>query len=166
MERYLKYSVWEADMEITVLRKEWTDKSTIGDMIIDDKFYCYTLEDVDRQFVYSGKKGCEKKFWRKNLKVYGRTAIPYGRYEIIINWSNKFQCPMPLLLNVPDYEGVRIHAGNTDADTEGCILVGSTQGKDFIGNSRSTFKSLFPIIRDALKVGKVWLTIGNIIIGA
>ena len=148
-------------MEITVLRKEWTDKSTIGDMLIDDKFYCYTLEDVDRQY-----NSNIRKLWRKELKIAGQTAIPYGRYEIIINWSNKFQCPMPLLLNVPDYEGVRIHAGNTDANTEGCILVGATQSKDFIGNSRSTFKSLFPMIREALKVGKVWITIGNIIIGA
>lgn len=146
---------------MTVLRKEWSSVSTIGDMLIDNKFYCYTLEDIDRQH-----NGSSRKLWRRDLKIAGRTAIPYGKYEIIINWSNKFQCPMPLLLNVPDYEGVRIHAGNTDADTEGCILVGSTQGKDFIGNSRSTFKSLFPIIREALKVGKVWITIGNIIIGA
>lgn len=154
-------------LEMTLLRKEWSNLSTIGDMLIDDKFYCYTLEDVDRQFCYNGNfKNCEQKLWRKSLKIAGQTAIPYGRYEVIINWSNKFQCPMPLLLNVPDYEGVRIHAGNTDRDTEGCVLVGSTQGKDFIGNSKSTFKSLFPIIREALKVGKVWLTIGNTIIGA
>ncbi len=138
-------------MEITLIRKEWTKHSTIGALRINNKFFCYTLEDVDRQLI----DGNIIK-WTPNLKVKGATAIPYGRYEVIINFSNRFQQPMPLLLNVPDYLGIRIHTGNTDKNTEGCILVGFTYNTtDFIGNSRSAYKLLFPQIREALKIGKV-----------
>jgi hypothetical protein len=137
-------------MELTLLRKVRTKNSTIGELLIDNKFFCYTLEDMDRQLV----DGNIIK-WSSRIKKYGATAIPYGRYEVIINFSNRFQQPMPLLLNVPDYLGIRIHAGNTDKNTEGCLLVGFTKSVDFIGNSRSAYKSLFPIIREALKTGKV-----------
>jgi hypothetical protein len=137
-------------MELTLLRKVRTKNSTIGELLIDNKFFCYTLEDMDRQLV----DGNIIK-WSSRIKKYGATAIPYGRYEVIINFSNRFQQSMPLLLNVPDYLGIRIHAGNTDKNTEGCLLVGFTKSVDFIGNSRSAYKSLFPIIREALKTGKV-----------
>jgi len=138
------------DMELIVLRKEYTKNSTIGELLIDNKFFCYTLEDTDRQIVNDSIIK-----WTPKLKIKGATAIPYGRYEVIINFSNRFQQSMPLLLNVPDYLGIRIHAGNTDKNTEGCLLVGFTKSVDFIGNSRSAYKSLFPIIREALKTGKV-----------
>lgn len=137
-------------MELTLLRKVRTKNSTIGELLIDNKFYCYALEDMDRQLVDDNIIK-----WSTKLKIKGATAIPYGRYEVIINFSNRFQQSMPLLLNVPDYLGIRIHAGNTDKNTEGCLLVGFTKATDFIGNSRRAYKSLFPIIREALKTGKV-----------
>jgi len=138
-------------MELTLIRKTLTERSTIGDLLIDDEFYCYTLEDTCRQDFPDGKF----------KKIKGETAIPYGRYEVIVNFSNRFQKEMPLLLNVPYYTGVRIHSGSFASHTEGCILVGKTKGDDWIGNSKSTFNSLFPILRSALKKGKVWITITN-----
>jgi hypothetical protein len=87
------------------------------------------------------------------------TAIPYGKYEVIINFSNRFKQYMPLLLKVPGFEGVRIHAGNKSADTEGCILVGSSKSLNFIGNSRVTYKSLFAKMKVAAKKEKIFLNI-------
>lgn len=112
-------------MKIVVVRDTFTENSTIGKMLIDGAFFCYTLEDTIR-----------------DVKIAGETAIPYGTYKVIVNMSNRFQRMMPLLLNVPNFEGVRIHNGNTKEHTNGCILVGSTKSKDFIGNSKSTFNAL------------------------
>ena len=113
-------------MQITVKRLHKTDTSTIGELLIDGIFECYTLEDVERQ-----------------VKIKAETAIPKGTYKVIINQSNRFKRLMPLLLNVPNFEGVRIHAGNTNHDTEGCILVGRIRSRDFIGQSRKAYEKLF-----------------------
>lgn len=113
-------------MKITVKRLHRTDKSTIGELFIDGKFECYTLEDVERK-----------------VKIKSETAIPKGEYKVIINQSNRFKRLLPLLLNVPNFEGVRIHSGNSNHDTEGCILVGTTRSLDYIGNSRLAFGKLF-----------------------
>jgi hypothetical protein len=112
-------------MKIVVVRDTFTENSTIGKMLIDGAFFCYTLEDTIR-----------------DVKIDGETAIPYGSYKVIVNMSNRFKVLMPLLLNVKGFEGVRIHNGNTKVDTHGCILVGATKSKDFIGNSKATFTKL------------------------
>ncbi|MEM4261036.1 MAG: DUF5675 family protein [Candidatus Woesearchaeota archaeon] len=96
-------------MNLYVLRNLYTDHSTRGILIIDNQRFCYTLEDVVRP--------------RLSPKVPGKTAIPADRYEIVINFSNRFKRQMPLLLNVPNFSGIRIHGGNTAENTEGCILV-------------------------------------------
>jgi hypothetical protein len=132
-------------MKLDLIRKEFTTTSTIGDLLIDGKFYCYTLEDMVR-----------------NKKIKGITAIPYGTYEVIINFSNRFQKQMPLLLNVPNFEGIRIHNGNTSEHTEGCLLVGFTKSRDFIGNSKSAFAQLMPKLQAGLKQGKVFITISKV----
>jgi Family of unknown function (DUF5675) len=113
-------------MKLDVVRKVFTDKSTIGELSIDGEFFCYTLEDVVR-----------------DEKIFGETAIPAGTYKVTINYSPHFKRYLPLLIDVPNYVGVRIHPGNKAADTEGCILVGSTKSQDFIGNSRTTFELLY-----------------------
>ena len=124
-------------MLIEVKRFEFKDTYTVGKMYIDNIYECYTLEDVVR----------------KGAKVNGQTAIPTGTYNLIINHSNRFNRDLPLLENVPNVTGVRIHAGNTSAHTEGCILVGTTwSGKDFIGNSRVAFNKLFEKLKKAKKV--------------
>lgn len=119
-------------MQITVKRLHKTDTSTIGELLIDGIFECYTLEDIERP-----------------VKIKSETAIPRGTYKVIINQSNRFKRLLPLLLNVPGFEGVRIHSGNTNHDTEGCILVGRTRSKDFIGQSRKAFDKLFEKMKKA-----------------
>lgn len=124
-------------MLIEVKRFEFKDTYTVGKMYIDNIYECYTLEDVVRT----------------GAKVNGQTAIPTGTYNVIINHSNRFNRDLPLLENVPNFTGVRIHSGNTSANTEGCILVGTTwSGKDFIGNSKVAFNKLFEKLKTAKKV--------------
>jgi hypothetical protein len=113
-------------MYITIQRKIYTSNSTIGDLFVNGRFQCYTLEDVVRPY-----------------KISGETAIPSGQYQVVITYSQAFDSYLPLLLNVPNFEGVRIHTGNNKAHTRGCILVGNTQGNDIIGSSRDAFNSLF-----------------------
>lgn len=126
-------------MEIKLIRETFTDKSTIGRLLIDGLFYGWTLEDKDRYLEENPRR-----------KVKGETAIPAGRYQVIINWSPRFKRELPLLLNVPGFEGIRIHSGNKPEDTEGCILPGKTKGKDFIGRSREAFNEIFEAIQSAL----------------
>tara|TARA_R110000868_G_scaffold3236_1_gene21251 strand:+ start:478 stop:864 length:387 start_codon:yes stop_codon:yes gene_type:complete len=113
-------------MLIIIRRLYKGEKSIIGEMTVDGIFECFTLEDIERP-----------------IKIKGETAIPKGTYKVIINQSNRFKRQLPLLLNVPGFEGVRIHSGNTNHDTEGCILVGQTRHKEFIGKSRKAFDKLF-----------------------
>ena len=129
-------------MDLKVIRKQFTDKSTIGDLFVNDEFECFTLEDVVRP-----------------IKIKGMTAIPSGVYEIVINFSARFQKLLPLLLNVPNFDGIRIHPGNTDKDTEGCILVGKTKQTDLIGNSRVAFEALFNKLQTAAAQEKIFIII-------
>lgn len=123
-------------MKLEVKRKIFTDKSTIGELFIDGVFECYTLEDVVRQ----------------GPKVFGKTAIPAGTYKVIVNMSNRFKRLLPLLISVPEFEGVRIHPGNTDADTEGCILLGRVKGDNAIYNSKLAFNQFFDKIKDQKEI--------------
>lgn len=132
----------KTEMNITVKREIYTDKSTIGSLFIGDRFECYTLEDVVRP-----------------SKIKGETAIDAGKYEVIVNFSNRFQQPMPLLLNVPEFLGVRIHSGNYASHTEGCLLCGSGKGENAVWDSRKAYKKLFRSIQMGLEVGKVFINI-------
>lgn len=141
-------------MKLLLKRKLFTDISTIGELFIDEVFECYTLEDKDRGLTSTMDiKEIEK------TKVHAKTAIPYGEYEVIINFSNRFKCLMPLLVDVKGYAGVRVHTGNTSDHTEGCILVGKTQGLDFIGNSKQEYAELFKKLSEAAQKEKIILTI-------
>lgn len=141
-------------MEITLNRYPSTEVATIGQLLLNESHQCYTLEDVVRP---SGEK------------VYGKTAIPAGRYQIIINRSNRFSALaghdvfLPLLLAVPGFEGVRIHPGNTAADTDGCILPGMVINDDgnSVGRSREAFDQLFFQLKAALANEEVWITIND-----
>lgn len=123
-------------------RIHFGDTFTIGKLFNGKEFLCYTLEDKVREI--EGKPVQE---W----KIAGKTAIPKGYYHVTVTMSNRFKIELPLLNNVPGYEGVRIHCGNTSEHTDGCLLVGSTwDGKsDFIGGSRIAFDKVFPIIKNA-----------------
>lgn len=108
-------------MELLLKRVALKDTYTIGKLYIDGKYFCDTLEDKVRDLNKDGK------FDNGEHKVYGKTAIPYGTYTVVINYSQHFKRNLPLLLNVPYYEGVRIHRGNTPEDTLGCILLGENK---------------------------------------
>ncbi len=130
-----------------ILKRKWyTDKSTIGELYFGDEFVCFTLEDT----------------LRRGVKVAGETAIPSGKYEVIVNYSNRFKKMMPLLLDVPEFTGVRIHSGNTSDDTLGCILVGLEKGEDVISRSRDAFNLLFPRIQDYVSKEKLFISISNL----
>lgn len=129
-------------MNIALKRIYYGDKHTIGKLFVDGQYLCYTLEDKMRQ---------EPDKPVSEWKVYANTAIPTGIYGVIITMSARFKKLLPLLLNVDGFSGIRIHAGNTSADTEGCILVGTGwDGKsDFITNSRVAFNMLMERINNA-----------------
>jgi hypothetical protein len=95
----------------------------------------------------------------KEKKVPSLTCIPYGTYEIITTYSNRFKKLMPLLVDVPAFEGIRIHPLNWAIQTDGCIGVGKFAGEDFIGESQKAYIELYPILESAQKVEKVWIEI-------
>lgn len=140
-------------MTIRVERKIFTENSTIGEMSINGNFLCYTLEDKDRGLKQSDG------VLNKVKKLFGVTAIPKGEYDLVINFSNRFKKYMPQILNVPCFEGVRIHTGNTSKDTEGCIIVGMDKAVDFVGKSRIAYDRLMEILEKAEKTEKIKIQI-------
>jgi Family of unknown function (DUF5675) len=121
-------------MHMTLKRTTETDESTIGELLIDGEFECFTLEDPVRV-----------------AKIKGRTAIPADTYKVVITRSPRFKKDMPRLLDVPNFDGILIHIGNTAKDTEGCILVGQGKGKNSISQSKVAFEALFNKLSAALK---------------
>lgn len=136
-------------MKIEVKRKLGNDGFTEGKLFVDGVFECYTVEDEVRT---------------NGEKIYGKTAIPAGTYNVTITYSNHFKRFLPLIQGVPNFEGVRIHSGNSSSDTEGCIIVGSINSNmddDYVGASRVAFDRLHSKIKTALSnKKKVTLTIG------
>lgn len=119
-------------MKLSLIRKSQSEDFTLGELFIDGQFFCYTVEDKVRPI---------------GEKVFGKTAIPAGSYNVIINMSNHFKKEMPLLLNVPGFEGVRIHSGNTAEDSEGCIIIGMVKTDNGVGMSRVAFTKLMDKIK-------------------
>ena len=114
-------------MKLKLIRQFGTEGFTEGKLYIDDVFECYAVEDEDRHLEAGG------------TKVYGRTAIPKGSYEVVLSMSNRFKKLLPEVLNVPQFTGVRIHSGNSSKDSEGCIILGSTNDRDdddWVGGSK------------------------------
>jgi hypothetical protein len=126
-------------MKLTLTRTFLGSNFTLGSLYLEYKWICYTLEDQVREV-----EGQPVSQW----KVKGETAIPLGTYPVTITYSNRFLRNLPLISNVEGFEGIRIHSGNSDKDTEGCILVGMTwDGKDdWIGGSVIAFNKLYPLL--------------------
>ena len=141
-------------MELKVKRKAKRETYVIGDLSIDEVFFSNTLEDTDR-----GLTSDMSDEQIKEIKQKGITAIPTGRYKVVMNvQSPKFSkykqyefCKgyLPRLVDVPGYEGVLIHIGNYPKDTDGCILVGKNTVKGAVMNSTATFKKLYDILKNA-----------------
>ena len=125
-------------MRLTLKRIANNKTYCIGKLYINGKYFCDTLEDVDR-----GLDSTMTEEEIKKIKVKGETAIPTGIYKIILNYSPKFKKVMPLITNVKGYSGVRIHAGNSAKDTEGCLLVGKNTIVGRLTESRKMYDALF-----------------------
>jgi hypothetical protein len=130
-------------VKLFLQRDPSTPQGTLGTLSVDGVFQCYTMEDVVRL----------------GPKVYGETAIPAGTYAVVITLSPRFKRPLPLLLDVPGFEGIRIHPGNTSADTEGCILPGRVKTRSAVGQSVLAFNALFAKLKAA--TGPVSITVSN-----
>lgn len=133
-------------MEIQVNRIAQKEGYTIGRMSLNGAYFCDTLEDTDR-----GLNSTMTVDEILSKKRKGITAIPTGKYDVILTFSPRFKRVLPLLLSVKGYEGVRIHAGNTNKDTEGCLLVGENKAKGQVLNSRATLEKLMSILLECEK---------------
>ena len=141
-------------MRLELKRIAKREDYTIGRLYVDGEYLCDTLEDKVRDLT-------------RETKVYGKTAIPEGTYEVTLRvqsprFSQKKQydfCKgyLPRLLGVPSFEGVLIHGGNTAADTEGCILVGKNTVRGMVTDSLATLKKLYS--RLSLCSGKITIDV-------
>lgn len=142
-------------MELLLKREPSGVSSTLGELSVNGSIECFSLEDVVR--IDDAATQADE-----GAKVFGKTAIPAGRYMVTVDFSNRFQELMPRLLNVQGFTGIRIHPGNTDADTDGCILVGQARAAGQIRQSRPAYKRLLGRIEAALQADEeVWITIAD-----
>jgi hypothetical protein len=124
-------------MHLTLIRSQYCPDCVIGSLAVDGRVKCFTLEDIERA-----------------EKIPGKTAIPRGLYKVALDYSVRFKRMMPHVLDVPGFEGIRIHPGNSSADTEGCILVGLTKANSSIGQSRIAFNRLYEVLEKAHNIGE------------
>ena len=152
-------------MKLTLKRIALRDSYTIGKLYVNGVYLCDTCEDVVRDLNKDGDLNDAGEG-----KVYAKTAIPYGLYEITMkvkspkfsqrsayNWCSGY---LPRLLNVPHFEGILIHAGNSADSSAGCLIVGENKVKGQVINSMATLKKLVPILKRASDNGeKIWISI-------
>jgi hypothetical protein len=136
----------EMDKEIPKGRK---NRRTRGTLFFAGEMECHTMEDEVRA---------------PGVKIKGKTAIPAGRYHVVMTWSPKNEKIMPRLVNVPMFDGILIHPGHDEVDTEGCLMTagGFDRDGDIIGGtSKPAFDKLAAKLAKALLDGEVWITITN-----
>ena len=124
-------------MNLLLKRDPSSRACTLGSLYCEDALFCFTLEDVVRA-----------------EKIPGESAIPAGAYRVVIDESARFKRRMPHILDVPGFEGIRIHAGNVAADTRGCVLVGLSRNADHLYHSRVAFEKLFDLLDSTLSTGE------------
>ena len=129
-------------MHIKSHRNVFTQNSTISNVTVNDDFVCYFLEDEDKKLEDGGEK------------VFGRTAIPRGFYEIKMDYSPKYKKNMPHVLDVPQFEGIRIHPGNKPDDTEGCLIPGLSYKDDWVRDSKDAYEKLLSMMLNAWEAGE------------
>ena len=133
-------------MKMTLFREPSTTEATPGRLLVDGQFECFTLEDVMREVA-----GQPVSAW----KIPGRTAIPAGTYRVVVSLSQRFHRELPLLENVPGFEGIRIHGGNDAGDTEGCLLVGKVRNSpNRISNCAPALEAIIAKLRQAAERGE------------
>ena len=115
---------------------------TIGTLSIGDDYFCDTLEDTVRDL---NKDGDLEDYGE--IKIWGETAIPYGRYKVLVTYSPKFRRDLPLILDVKHFTGIRIHRGATHRNTSGCVLVGRNTAKGRLSEGEYYEKKLTMLLR-------------------
>jgi hypothetical protein len=144
-------------MTLLLVRDVLTETFTLGRLSVDGKDFGFTVEDTDR-----GLDSTDSIEHIRTVKVKGRTAIPAGKYRIQTTYSPKYDRPMPVLVGVPGYQGIRIHSGNDANDTEGCLLPGLTRDvtAGTVGKSRAACVWLYSQISACeANGGEVWIEI-------
>ena len=136
-------------MEVTLTRIAKRETYTIGRLAINGTYFCDTLEPTWRD-IGVGRPG---------RKVMGRTAIPEGRYPLVVTFSPRFKRWLPLLLHVPRFSGIRIHSGNTADDTEGCILPGLNTSRGRVTDSYLWERRLVAELGRRPEGEPVWITV-------
>lgn len=136
-------------MKLKLKRRFFAEEYTIGTLSIDGVRFCDTLEDKNRDHNKDGDLNDPGEG-----KVYAKTAIPFGTYKVIVNHSPKFKRELPRLLDVPHFEGILIHRGNTAKDSAGCILVGENKVKGQLINSTQYENELVKRLKSAIKKGE------------
>ena len=116
-------------MNLTLKRLNLTPNYTEGELYVNGVYFCKTLEDTNRDLNKNGQ------FDNNEKKIYGETCIPYGKYKVILSYSPKFKRELPEILEVPDFQGIRIHRGNKISDTLGCVLCGEKVKNGYLSNS-------------------------------
>lgn len=137
-------------MKLLLVRKVFNEHSTEGELFIDGKFFCYTIEDKVR--AAPGE-------WKRSCKVYAETAIPYGTYPVMVTWSNRFKRQLTGIFNVPDFEGIRFHNGTTDKSSAGCIIMSNTKTEHGLVNDRVPMNELCNRVELVQKTDKIFITI-------
>ena len=132
-------------MDLKLIRKYKKQNYTIGKLYINGTYFCDTLEDTDRGL--SSDMPLEE---IKKKKVYGSTAIPSGVYKVLYTYSPKFKRMLPLINNVKGFDGIRVHSGNTEKDSLGCILLGKNTKVGMVTDSRNTCNKFYKLIEDAI----------------
>jgi len=135
-------------MILELIRDEETPTRMFGKLFIDGRYFGETLEDTDRELEKGG------------VKVYGESAIPRGRYPVVVSVSRRFGREMPEVLEVPEFSGIRIHGGNTEHDTLGCPLLGQVRTATGVANCKGINDRLLMTLKAAIQRGEdVWLTV-------
>lgn len=148
---------------MTVLRvqREPSDNgATLGALYVNDVWQCWTLEDVIRETPMPAIK-LAAATWVASWKVAGKTAIPAGRYAVVLTVSRRFGVVLPELVDVPGFSGIRAHAGNRSSDTEGCLLVGQGRSTAAIGQSQLALDALMRRLTSAAKTGPMEIDVIN-----
>ena len=132
-------------MNLKLKRKHYGETFTEGKLFVNDGFECYTVEDTDRHLEDGG------------VKIQNKTAIPKGKYNVTISYSNRFKKHLIEVLAVEGFSGIRIHSGNSSKDTEGCIIVGASNQRDdddWVSESRIAYEKLHQKVKQALSSGQ------------
>ena len=136
-------------MDLKLNRIFFHKNYTIGKLYVNGQYWCDTMEDTNRDFNRDGDLLDDGEG-----KVYAETAIPFGIYKVEVTMSPRFKRYLPLLLNVPHFTGIRIHAGNSAGDSSGCILVGENKVKGGLVRSREYEDKLVKLLLEAQKKGE------------